>query len=172
MSKTLLINGQEQRITIHEQSDTHIMFELEGQRYHFERQHSAQGITTLIQQDGDTRQQWQCATATPDRNGETHIWVDGTEFSLTTPSRRSHSRHSAPNDGPPIAPLSGIIRSILVKNNDNVNQGDALLVMEAMKMQTTITTSCDGVVAAIHVQEGQQVTEGTELIEIKSNDDD
>jgi acetyl/propionyl-CoA carboxylase alpha subunit len=52
-----------------------------------------------------------------------------------------------------------------------LRSGEPLLVLEAMKMEHTITAPADGVVEAVHYQAGEQVLEGAELITLKSGTD-
>lgn len=53
------------------------------------------------------------------------------------------------------APMPGCIVAIHVNAGDAVSRGQTLLVMESMKMETTIASPRDGVVEAIHFQQGQ-----------------
>ncbi|MCI0534830.1 MAG: pyruvate carboxylase [Verrucomicrobiales bacterium] len=55
------------------------------------------------------------------------------------------------------APIPGLITSLAVSVGTKVAQGDKLLTLEAMKMQTTVYASGDGVVDQIHVQVGDTV---------------
>ena len=55
------------------------------------------------------------------------------------------------------APLPGMITSVAVEPNQAVAKGDRVLVIEAMKMQSTVYAPVAGKVAAIHAQAGQQV---------------
>jgi pyruvate carboxylase len=55
------------------------------------------------------------------------------------------------------APIPGLVASIAVDKFQTVQKGDRLLVMEAMKMQTTLYAPIAGKVASILVQPGQQV---------------
>src|SRR3546814_3516474 len=64
------------------------------------------------------------------------------------------------------APMPGKIISISVKAGDTVKGGDALLVMEAMKMEHTITAPADGTVQEVFFQVGEQVRDGVELTDI------
>jgi pyruvate carboxylase subunit B len=66
-----------------------------------------------------------------------------------------------------VAPMPGIILSIAVKEGDQVNAGDAILVLEAMKMENEIHAPRSGIVKTIHVSEGSEVRAGSELIEIE-----
>lgn len=61
------------------------------------------------------------------------------------------------------APMPGLIAQINVREQDRVEKGDTLMVIEAMKMQTSIRAERDGVIGALHVQPGQQV-DGKDLL--------
>ena len=65
-----------------------------------------------------------------------------------------------------IAPLPGIILKILVKEGDQVKTGDAMLVLEAMKMENTILAEASGQVQSIKVQPNGSVLQGDLLMEI------
>jgi len=62
------------------------------------------------------------------------------------------------------APLSGTVWKILVSPNQNVNEGDALLILEAMKMETEIKATHSGSVFSVNVQEGDSVSVGQTLL--------
>ncbi len=55
------------------------------------------------------------------------------------------------------APLPGMVASIAVKEGAVVKQGDKLMIIEAMKMQTTIYAPIDGTITKLHTHPGQQV---------------
>ncbi len=65
------------------------------------------------------------------------------------------------------SPLPGVILTIDCKVGDTVKKGQKLLVLEAMKMENTIPSDRDGVVAEIKVNKGDSVLEGAELVIIK-----
>lgn len=62
------------------------------------------------------------------------------------------------------APMPGKVFAVFVKVGDAVKKGQPLIGLEAMKMEHTLNSPCDGVVQAIPHPVGDQVTEGTELI--------
>jgi 3-methylcrotonyl-CoA carboxylase alpha subunit len=70
-------------------------------------------------------------------------------------------------DGELMAPLPGRIAAVLVVSGARVEEGAPLLILEAMKMEHTISAPARGRVAAIHCKAGDQVVEGAELIEIE-----
>ena len=65
-----------------------------------------------------------------------------------------------------VAPMPGRVIAVLVEPGARVTAGTALLVMEAMKMEHTVTAPADGTIAAIHHAAGDQVREGDELLTI------
>lgn len=65
------------------------------------------------------------------------------------------------------APIPGVILSINVKVGDTIKEGDVLVVLEAMKMENTITSEKSGLVSAINVKIGQQVLQGEVMIELE-----
>ena len=74
---------------------------------------------------------------------------------------------AAPGSGNPVkAPLPGTITSISVKVGDQVNVGDTVLVLEAMKMQNNIEAEYAGTVTSIVVNPGDSVMEGAVLLTI------
>jgi biotin carboxyl carrier protein len=57
--------------------------------------------------------------------------------------------------------------AVYVKNGDEVQAGQPLYKMEAMKMENEINSRVSGVVAAVHVQQGDTVAQGQEIILIE-----
>jgi 3-methylcrotonyl-CoA carboxylase alpha subunit len=65
------------------------------------------------------------------------------------------------------APLPGKIIDLRVKAGDTVSRGQPLLVLEAMKMEHTLTAPADGTVKSVRYAVGEQVPEGAELVEFE-----
>jgi 3-methylcrotonyl-CoA carboxylase alpha subunit len=80
----------------------------------------------------------------------------------------THSQDTQGEHGAGLAaPMPGKIISISVKAGDKVEKGQPLLVMEAMKMEHTISATADGTVGEVFYGVGDQVTEGAELVSIE-----
>ncbi len=60
--------------------------------------------------------------------------------------------------------MPGVIRALLSQKGALVEAGEALVVMEAMKMEHTIRAPAKGIVAAINCAEGDMVTAGAVLV--------
>lgn len=65
-----------------------------------------------------------------------------------------------------VAPLPGIILEILVAPGDYVEPGQAVVVLEAMKMENELQAEFDGVVSMVNVSVGDSVLAGTVIITI------
>ena len=66
------------------------------------------------------------------------------------------------------APIPGIITSIAISVGTKVTKGDKLLMMEAMKMQTTVYSLVDGVVAEIQAHVGDTVESKDLLVKLRA----
>ncbi|AZT85170.1 oxaloacetate decarboxylase subunit alpha [Marinobacter sp. NP-4(2019)] len=75
-------------------------------------------------------------------------------------------RKRASEPGHVTTTMPGNVVDVLVKEGDTVTAGQAVLVTEAMKMESEVNSSVDGTVQAIHVAKGDRVTPGEILIEI------
>jgi pyruvate carboxylase subunit B len=62
--------------------------------------------------------------------------------------------------------MPGNIVEVLVKVGDSVKAGQAVLITEAMKMETEVHANVAGIVKAVHVAKGDRVTPGEILVEI------
>jgi len=68
------------------------------------------------------------------------------------------------------APMPGKVVALIVRPGDRVEKGAPLLVMEAMKMEHTIVAPKRGIVTAFHCNAGDQVSDGTDLLEMRDED--
>ena len=126
--------------------------------------------------------------AVPDRTGawlvETHqgrrrLWVavrgderlvfcDGKVHSLRLHDPEHADEDAAAAAGPNLsADMPGKVVAVKVNTGDQVTAGQAVLIMESMKMETELTAAVSGTVAAVHVTEGQVVGQGDALLDIQ-----
>ena len=92
------------------------------------------------------------------------VFVGGCVFELAEarPLARARSRHH----GSLMAPMPATVRRVLVSVGDTVKHGDALVILEAMKMELPVRADAPGLVIAVHCREGELVQPGVALIEI------
>ncbi|MEZ5663510.1 MAG: acetyl/propionyl/methylcrotonyl-CoA carboxylase subunit alpha [Burkholderiaceae bacterium] len=101
--------------------------------------------------------------------GETvHLFCDLGAAVITELDALAHAGETAAEGGRLTAPMPGKVVSFSVKAGDVVKKGQALAVMEAMKMEHTIAAPADGTVAELLFAPGDQVTEGAELLKLQS----
>ena len=62
------------------------------------------------------------------------------------------------------APLSGNIFKVHVSPGDSVKEGDVVIILEAMKMETEVRAEADGVISKVWVKEGDSVAVGSQLL--------
>ena len=70
------------------------------------------------------------------------------------------------NQGGVVAPMPGQVIAVNVKAGDKVKQGDVLAVVEAMKMEHSVTSPKDGEVTSVACKAGDRVEEGAVLVEL------
>jgi len=68
------------------------------------------------------------------------------------------------------APMPGKVLEVRVADGDTVEAGQKLLVLEAMKMEHALTAPRDGVIEAVNVKAGAQVTDGAVLVRLIAQD--
>ncbi len=100
------------------------------------------------------------------------VWVDGTCVALVeaSPQRRTGVAGSADNEVR--SPMPGTVLAVHVKVGADVEQGEALLVVEAMKMEYTLSAPRKGRVARVAAKIGDQVLVDAPLVELESESAD
>ena len=93
-----------------------------------------------------------------------HVYCGGAHLVLTLHDPLAQSGETEAEAGRLTAPMPGKIVALLVEKGQAVEQGMALLIMEAMKMEHTITAPAKGVVEKLLYAVGDQVAEGAPLL--------
>ncbi len=105
-----------------------------------------------------TRLYWQGEVA--------HVFSPRGATRITLIDALAHAGGSEHESGRLTAPMPGKIVSFLVKAGERVSKGQALALMEAMKMEHTIAAPADGQVGELLYAPGDQVAEGAELLKM------
>ena len=115
---------------------------------------------------------------------EVTVEVDGQLVSVSLPSRmlgegvnygkpprrkQSHQQtsHSGIKGNLVFAPMQSNVVKIAVKDGDHVNEGDLLLVLEAMKMEQPVTAHRSGKISGMTLEPGATLSAGTKILEIE-----
>ena len=97
------------------------------------------------------------------------LHVDGTTYQ-TTLTRKFGMRNPNPKLKDPKvvnAFIPGLIKDVYVKEGDEVERGDKLLVLEAMKMENQLLAAVSGKIKKIYVEPGKVVVKNELLVEIE-----
>ncbi|MEP7000576.1 MAG: biotin/lipoyl-containing protein [bacterium] len=112
------------------------------------------------------------------RKGQTRgrytLWLDGYRYEVEALDERtrairelSGSGKEASGPAPLVAPMPGMIVRVAVQVGDNVQPGQGLIVMEAMKMENELRATSAGTVKAVHAKPGTAVDKGALLLELE-----
>ena len=112
---------------------------------------------------------------------QTHVDIFATSAGLTLflDGHTHHFHRLDPLDGAEeaasggdrvIAPMPGLVKIVRVREGDAVAKGQALIIMEAMKMELTLSAARDGIVESLHVGEGDQTSESAVLLSLRPED--
>lgn len=109
-------------------------------------------------------------------NGQsTAVTLAGHRYDCTLEDERERAanlaaRAAAKGGGPVKAVMPGVVLQLLVAPGDEVEEGQPLLILEAMKMQNEIGAPGAGIVDALHVAAGQAVGAGDKLLTLKGRE--
>ena len=102
------------------------------------------------------------------------LWVHhaGRTFTMETGTgRKSRKKGAAGSSDQILAPMPGKVTKILLQPGTEVIAGQAILVMEAMKMEYTLKAEIAGSIDSVNCTVGDQVVLGKSLVKIKPTAD-
>ena len=106
--------------------------------------------------------------------GRYTLWLDGFRFEAEALDERARAIReltgaaaAASGPAPVVAPMPGMIVRVSAQVGDQVQPGQGLVVMEAMKMENELRAITAGTVRAVLVQPGTAVEKGTVLLELE-----
>ena len=94
------------------------------------------------------------------------VVLDGAVFPFIEVDPLLPAEAASAGGGRVTAPIPGRVTNIAVAVGDPVTRGQLLAVMEAMKMEISLTAARDGMVASVHATIGEMVAEGTEIVKL------
>lgn len=112
----------------------------------------------------------QAETYTVNVSGQSYVVevAEGGDISAIAPVAVNKPAVSLPNDAgqPVVAPLAGNIFKVNVAAGERIQQGDVIIILEAMKMETEVRAAHSGVVVSVSAKEGNYVSVGDTLITV------
>jgi 3-methylcrotonyl-CoA carboxylase alpha subunit len=93
-----------------------------------------------------------------------HVFWQGRHRVISWSDPIAHAGESEAEGGRLTAPMPGKIVQLMVAEGASVEKGTPLLIMEAMKMEHTISAPANGKVEALNYAVGDQVAEGAQLL--------
>ena len=127
---------------------------------------------SLMSQDGhdfSIKLGEQAVHGTVRRDGDIfHVFTNGGHYPLNYNDPMAHAGESEAEGGRLTAPMPGKVVAVLAEKGKEVKKGDALVIMEAMKMEHTIAAPHDGLVEEVLYSVGDQVADGAPLLAFKA----
>ena len=99
------------------------------------------------------------------------IIINGTSYLiqdadlLAQSSSRKKGGSALPTEITPVTP--SVVISVLVKEGDKVEKGQGIVVLSAMKMETTLSSAFSGTVTSVNTEDGANVSPGDILVDIE-----
>ncbi|MHC4342081.1 MAG: acyl-CoA carboxylase biotin carboxyl carrier protein subunit [Planctomycetota bacterium] len=152
-----------------EEQNGQLVVETEGQRYRADLQHLPRARSYSLLLDGrsyeftlhESDEAIECSGAA----GLFHVQVE---------DARTHAARSKTADARAAggvrqvkAAMPGIVREVMVEVGETVEKSQALLILEAMKMQNEIRSDRAGTVRALHIAAGDTVEKNQKLVELE-----
>lgn len=109
-------------------------------------------------------QEWQAEAQIV--KGQLWVHVNGRTFAIESEKKSSRRGAAKVKTGDILAPMPGKVTKLLKQTGDLVTAGEAVLVMEAMKMEYTLKAEVSGKIEQIHGAVGEQVALGKMLVKI------
>lgn len=111
---------------------------------------------------------------TTELRGRYTLWLDGFRFETEALDERARAIReltgaaaAATGPAPVVAPMPGMIVRVQAQIGDQVQPGQGLVVMEAMKMENELRATSAGTIRAVLVQPGTAVEKGAVLLELE-----
>jgi pyruvate carboxylase subunit B len=109
-----------------------------------------------------------------DSRGRYSLWLDGFRFEAEALDERARTIReltgaaaAATGPAPIVAPMPGMIVRVAAQVGDQVQPGQGIVVMEAMKMENELRATSAGTVRAVLVTAGTAVEKGAVLLELE-----
>jgi biotin carboxyl carrier protein len=161
MDKTFSLNGKEIKVQDFKKTEERVSFSLNGKSHSY----------SVISRDGhemilDGGQRIKVAVSTPGQDGEAMVIAGSVEAKVGS-STGKKSKKASGQAGGLASPMPGKIFKVVKEVGADVKKGEAILILEAMKMEHSIRSDKDGKVKKIFYKVGELVQGGVILAEVE-----
>lgn len=146
--------------------DRTVVTNIDGERVYIENtSFSVQPVGRGLYRVSDGTGQWVVAVAGPAANR--WVWIDGrvAEIEIQDEGRARPGIRTSRDELS--SPMPATVIRVLVQPGARVSRRDTLVVLEAMKMEWPVRAPRDGVVTAVHCQNGELVQPGVNLLDLE-----
>jgi len=165
----ITVGEREEKVTI-VQADGHYQVQINGQEYDVDVRRLEPGMVLSMLIDGGSHE----AEVVPSEDGyrvhlPTRSFAVGVQHEVL--ARAGQKRGGAKVQGPVgvTSQMPGVVVDVLVAPGDQVQLGQPIIIVEAMKMQNEFTATASGVIAEIKVEAGEAVAAGQLLATIDAS---
>lgn len=161
--------GQQQQLQI-KVDGARVFAEIDGRSYEIEARASSPGLHLLMTEGRVYECRVDAGAAARQGAAEVHIGSRAYNVTLVDPKRlRGGESAEATHDGSAqiVAPMPGKVVRVLVEQGAQVEAGDSVVVVEAMKMQNEMKSPRAGTVTTLRAKEGETVKAGEVLAVIE-----
>lgn len=155
MEKELLINNQSEKVNVEKTPEGTLSVSINGKSFTGTCIEKT-AAHVLIEINGK-RHKVLCSRP--------HFSIGERTVTLASPRDQKRKKGGASGNEEMSSPMPGKILKVLVKEGQEVEEGQGLVVMEAMKMEHTIKAAYPGKIAKIFYNEGDLVEGGVDLVE-------
>ena len=169
MEYRITVGEREEKVTI-VQLDGRYQVEIDGRRHDVDVRHIDPGKVLSMLVDGASHE----AEVVPSETGydvhlPTRSFAVGLQHEVLARAGRKPGATKLQGPVGVISQMPGVVVNILVKPGDTVEAGEAIVIVEAMKMQNEFTAPAAGVVEEIKVAAGEAVAAGQLLVTIDAS---
>lgn len=157
MKKELVINNSKESFDYSCDSSGQVLVTVGGEKFQFKKSEESSGATIWSTNKGHIKS-WSCGG---------QISVGHRDFTIIDHKNQKRIKGSQNESGGMVSPMPGKILKVLVSVGALVDEGDPLIIMEAMKMEHTIKASENGKVISLNCKEGSLIDGGVILCAIK-----
>jgi biotin carboxyl carrier protein len=159
------VGGKEFKVDLKNSPDGRYEVEMDGKSFLVDARRVGSSAVLSLLMEGRSYE-----THVSGTKGKYHVALVGSAFDVILEDElssrvSSKSTGSALDEGHAVvAPMPGLVVEVKVSAGDRVEAGQAVAIVEAMKMQNELSASTPGVVSEVHVKSGDAVASGQTLL--------